>query len=180
MNNTLVVYYSRKGSNRYLARRIASDLQCELEEIRPRLNSFLLFLMGIHLGIWSLRHNPANYDRVILCGPIWMGKFILPLRDFVEKYGPGLRKMLFITCCGSSYEQKDDKYGHGSVFKQVKDLLGDKCVHCEAFPIVLVIPADKQTESELMMKTHLSDANFIGEILERYEQFIRKLKEGQI
>jgi flavodoxin len=178
MNNTLVVWYSRKGSNRYLASRIAGSLQCELEEIRPRLNSFLLFLMGIHLGNRSLRHKPVDYDQVILCGPVWMGKFIPPLRAFVRKYGQSLRKMVFVTCCGSSYAVKDEKFGHGLVFNQVKELLGDKCVHCEAFPIGLVMPADKQDDGELMMKTVLSDANFTGEILERYEQLIRKLREG--
>jgi flavodoxin len=180
MTNTIVIFYSRKGSNRYLASRIAGSLQCELEELRPRLNNFLLFLMGIHLGNRPLRHKPGDYDQVILCGPIWMGKFIPPLRDFVKRYGPGLRKLYFITCCGSSYEQKDEKFGHGLVFKLVQDLMGEKQVHCEALPICLVLPEDKKTDGELMMKTILTDANFTGEILERYEQFIRKLNLGQI
>lgn len=51
---TLVVYYSREGSNKFLAQKISQTLGCELDEIRPRLNSFLLFLMNIHFGIKAL------------------------------------------------------------------------------------------------------------------------------
>ena len=43
---TIVVYYSRKGSNKYLANKIAKDLTCDIEEIRPRINAYLLFLMN--------------------------------------------------------------------------------------------------------------------------------------
>jgi len=76
---TIVVYYSNEGSNKYLAGKISKSLSCEIEEIKPRLNIFLLFLMNIHLGIRSLKHNIKDYDRVILCGLIWMGKLIPPL-----------------------------------------------------------------------------------------------------
>jgi flavodoxin len=73
---TIVAYYSRKGSNKYLAEKISKSLSCEIEEIKPRLDVFILFLMNIHLGIKPLKHNIQEYDRLILFGPIWMGKFI--------------------------------------------------------------------------------------------------------
>ena len=86
MENILVIYYSNKGSNKYLAGKISKSLSCEIEEIKPRLNIFLLFLMNIHLGIKPLKHRIEDFNMVILCGPIWMGKLIPPLRSFIKNY----------------------------------------------------------------------------------------------
>ncbi len=109
MSKTIVIYYSRKGSNKYLAKRIAAKLNCDIERIRPRLNFFMFFLMNIGLGIKPLKHNLTEYDKIILCGPIWMGKFVYPLQRFVKKYIKSINHLYFITCCGSSYSTRDDK-----------------------------------------------------------------------
>lgn len=172
---SLVVYYSNKGSNSYLARKISHSLSCEIEEIRPRLNVFLLFLMNIHLGIKPLKKNLKEYDRVIMCGPIWMGKLIPPLRSFIKKYEDQIQTLVFVSCCGSTYKGKDDKFGHGLVFKEVEDILGNKCTLCQAFPVGLVLPKDKQDDSDAFMKTHLNEGNFTGEIQEIFDSFIGKL-----
>ena len=172
---TIVVYYSRKGCNKYLAEKISKSLSCEVEEIKPRLNVFVLFLMNIHLGIRSLKHDIKEYDRVILCGPIWMGKFIPPLNSFISTYFEQINKLIFVTCCGSTYAKKDEKFGHGLVFKEVENRLKKKCLFCQAFPIGLVMPDDKKEDTDAFMKTHLNDENFKGEIKERYDSFIKKV-----
>lgn len=174
---TIVVYYSRKGSNGYLAKRISNSLQCEIEKLRPRLNVFLLFLIDIDLGIKPLKNKIKDYDRVVLCGPIWVGRFIAPLRSFTKKYKKQIRQLVFVTCCGSNFDKKDEKFGHGLVFNRVKDLLNGKLVHCEAFPIDLVLPEDKKDDNAAFMETHLSDLNFKGEIQERFDAFIQKLNQ---
>lgn len=174
---TIVVYYSNKGSNKYLAGKISNELSCEIEKIRPRLNIFLLFLMNIHLGIKPLKHTIKEYDKVILCGPIWVGKLIPPLRSFIKKYFDSINKLVFVTCCGSSYEKKDEKFGHGFVFKEVQSILNDKCILCQAFPVDLVIPDDKKEDPDAFMETHLNDENFKGEIQERFDSFIKKVTE---
>jgi menaquinone-dependent protoporphyrinogen IX oxidase len=89
---TIAYYYSHKGSNRFLANRIANDLKCEIEEIKPRLNAHLLMIMGLNMGNRKLKAKIEKYDRVILCGPIWMGKLIVPLKNFVVKYRPKIGK----------------------------------------------------------------------------------------
>ena len=172
---TIVVYYSRKGSNKYLAEKISKSLSCEIEEIKPRLNVFVLFLTNIHLGIRPMKHKIKEYDRVILCGPIWMGKFIPPLNSFISKYFEQINKLIFVTCCGSTYAKKDEKFGHGLVFKEVENRLKKKCLFCQAFPVGLVLPDDKKEDADAFMKTHLNDENFKGEIQERYNGFIKKL-----
>ena len=175
MKKTIVVYYSHKGSNKYLAEKISKSLSCEIEGIKPRLNIFILFLMNIHLGIKPLKYNIEEYDKVILCGPIWMGKFIPPLRSFIKKYFYKINKLIFVTCCGSTFAKKDEKFGHGLVFKELEYVLKDKCILCQAFPISLVLPEDKKEDTDAFMKTHLNDDNFKGEIQELYESFIKNV-----
>jgi menaquinone-dependent protoporphyrinogen IX oxidase len=174
---TLVVYYSRKGSNKYLAHKIAKDLSSDIEEIRPRINAYLLFLMNIHFGIKAIKHPVKEYDTVILCGPIMVGRFLAPLKSFAKRYLKSISKLVFVTCCGSTFEKKDEKFGHGLVFKEVKSILNGKCVHCEAFPIDLVLTKEQKGDDAAFMNTHLNDSNFKGEIRERYDTFIETLNK---
>ncbi len=174
---TIVYYYSRKGSNKFLAQNIAYDLNCEIEEIKPRLNAHLFMIMGLNFGNKRLKAEVENYDRVILCGPIWMGKLIVPLKNFVVKYQPKINKLIFVTCCGSSFKDKDNKYGHNLVFNQVRSILNDKCLHCEAFPIDLFSPPELKEDPSAFMKVHLNDENFKGEIIPIYDAFIDKIKD---
>jgi flavodoxin len=177
MKKTIVVYYSRKGSNRYLAERISKTLSVEIEEIKPRLNIFLLFLLKINLGIKPLKNSLNDYEEIILCGPIWMGKLIPPLHSFINKYHHQINKLIFVTCCGSTYANKDEKFGHGLVFNEVESLLKEKCVLCQAFPIGLVLPEDKKEDADAFMKTHLNDENFQGEIQVIFDGFIHRISE---
>lgn len=173
---TIVVYYSRSGSNKFLAEKTAKTLDCDIEEIIPRVNIFFLLLFNVNFGNKPLKHNIKEYDRVILIGPIWMGKFISPLKSFVSRYKKSITQLYFITCCGSSDEKKDEKFGHNLVFKHIKEILDEKCIYCEAFPIVLVVPEDKKSNDDAIMKTHLSDDNFAGEIKQRFDNFISNIK----
>jgi len=176
--STIVYYYSYKGSNRYLATKIATDLKCEIEEIKPILNSHLLMIMGLNFGNRRLKTKVENFDKVILCGPIWMGKLIVPLKNFMNKHIRNINKMVFVTCCGSTFKNKDEKFGHNFVFNDVKNLAGEKCIHCEAFPIGMVLPDEHKEDTDAFMKTHLNDENFKGEIAGIYDDFILKLKSS--
>ena len=176
MEKTIIYYYSKKGNNRFLAEKIAGELNCDIEEIRPRLNLFPLILTGFTAGIWKLGNSPDNYERVIICGPVFVGRFIAPLKQLIIKYEKQIKKLVFVTCCGSGFEQKDEKFGHGHVFNRIREMLGDKCVHCEAFPISLVVPEEKRKDPDAIMKTRLSEDNFKGEIIERFERFVQKIQ----
>lgn len=174
---TLVVYYSKAGSNKYLAEKISNQLKCDIEKIRPRLDNRILMMMGINLGNKKLRSKVEDYDRIILCGPVWMGKFIVPLKNFIDKYYDKINKLIFVSCCGSTFQGKDEKFGHNLVFNEVKSILKDKILHCEAFPIGLVMPDGQKEDPNAFMKTHLNDDNFQGEIVEIYDAFITKIED---
>lgn len=132
-------------------------------------------LMGINFGNKKLKSNCEDYERVILCGPIWMGKLIVPLKNFIRNNILKINNLVFVSCCGSTFDKKDEKFGHNLVFNEVKKLSGEKCKHCEAFPIVLVLPTELRDDSSAFMKTHLNDQNFKGEMLDIYNEFIINL-----
>jgi menaquinone-dependent protoporphyrinogen IX oxidase len=178
MKKNLVIYYSKNGSNKVLAEKIAQSLNCDIEAIQPKLKLFLLLMLKKSIGIKNLKNNLGDYEQLILCGPIWMGRLISPLSGFVAKYNADIKSLRFVTCCGSTDKIKDDKYGYSLVFKQVETLLGDRCVSCDAFPVALVLPDDQKDDSNAIMKTRLSEENFTGEIQQRFDDFIRKVKEA--
>ena len=118
------------------------------------------------------------YDAVIVVGPVWMGQLILPLCSVIKKYGKRMKQLYFATCCGSEDEKKDDKFGYGSVFEEVKNLAGATCVHCEAFPVGLVLPPEQREDSKAMMAARLSDENFTGVLQQRFFEFIGRLSSN--
>lgn len=173
---TIIYFYSRKGSNQYLANKLAKDLDCEIEQIKPKINFFSMILLGVNFGNRKLQSNPANYDRIILIGPVFMGKLIIPLKNFLLSHQHKIKKIYFVTCCGSSYEQKDEKFGHNHVLKEVKEIMQEKCAQCIAFPITLVFPPELKDSTDGFMKIHLNDQNFKGEIENIYADFVDGLK----
>lgn len=181
MKKTLIAFYSRTGSNKYLAEKLAQSLNCDIEEIKPRNNKFFFLLVStwikVSMGIRAFKNNPVDYDTVILCGPIWMGQLITPLRCFIKRYKGKISELHFITSCGSSDEKKTDKFGHAHVFEKVKQLAGSKLKQCEAFPIPLVVPEDKLEDEQAIMNTRLSDDNFKGEIQERFNALIVEINK---
>jgi multimeric flavodoxin WrbA len=176
---TLVAYYSNSGNNKYLAERIARSLNCNIEAIKPRLNVFpfliLFSLIKTSLGIKSLRHQVKEYDRIVVCSPIWMGMVISPLADFIRRYRKDINRLYFACCCASTDAAKRQQFGYELVFDKIKNILGDKCVLYEAFPVGMVLPEDKKTDGNIIMKTRLSDENFRGEIKQRFEDFTGKI-----
>jgi len=174
----IVVYYFRKGSNRYLARKIAEHLSCDIAELKPRLNVFPLFLLNIHMGNRALSVDLSEYDQVILCGPIWIGRLIPPLRSFLTSHKDRIKKLIFVTCCGSTDAGQNDKFGYATVFGKVRNLMADKCQYCRAFPIGMVLPEERREDPEAFMNTHLNDQNFQGIIRERFDQFILEISQG--
>ncbi|MFX1250283.1 MAG: flavodoxin family protein [Promethearchaeota archaeon] len=76
----IVVYYSRTGTTRNVAERIASSLECDIEEIldptnRRGLKGWLRCgreAMNKHLApIEELNSNLSDYNRIIIGTPVW-------------------------------------------------------------------------------------------------------------
>ncbi len=173
---TVVLYYSRKGNNRFLAHKISDTLNSDIVEIKPRLNLFFFILTGLHFGIKPLEVDLADYDRVILVGPVFMGQFISPLKKLLHNYSSSIKKMSFVTCCGSSDEKKDDKFGYQHVFDKVKKIAGDKLLFSQALSVDLLLDECKKNDPDAQMKTLLSEENFDGAFKVQFDEFVGRVK----
>jgi len=180
MKKTLILYYSHTGNNRYLAERLARRLDADVEALRPRVNVFalLLFFSWIRLspGNRNIRHDIRAYDWLVLLGPIWAGQLIAPLRDAIRKFRHKVPEIVFLTCCGSKDETKDDPYGYGRVFDRARKLAKGQLHTCRAFPVVLAMPEDQRDQDEEILGVRLNDANFAGQLEERMEALIQELE----
>lgn len=176
---TIIVYYSHTGNNRYMAYRAAAELNCKAAEIKPRAGIFPFLLLSsatkLSWGIKNIDEDFSQYDSVILCGPIWMGQIISPLYDFLKKYKKQIKKLHLITCCGSKDSTKEDKFGYNHVFKKLEALMNEKTGTMEAFPIELILPEKDKKDDQAMMNARLNDSTFKGEIEKRLLDFTEKL-----
>jgi len=101
---TLIVYYSRTGITRQVARDLAERLGADLEEIQDtkRRGGPLGWLSGVRdalakkvLPIGSLAHDPADYDRVLIGTPVWAGTMATAVRTFLADHGARLPETAF-------------------------------------------------------------------------------------
>ncbi|NNF33318.1 MAG: hypothetical protein HKN68_04380 [Saprospiraceae bacterium] len=131
-----------------------------------------LSFMGIGIVPKTMDVNIEDYNHVILCGPIWSGTLISPLRGFLGKYRSKIKSLTFVTCCGSIDEDKDGRFGYNRIFNKVKKLMGSKMKYCEAFPISLTLTEDKRKDEKAVLELRLTEKNFKDEIKERFNRFI--------
>ncbi len=90
----LVVYYTLSGNSRFVAETIASELGADLEEVidLKKRQGKLAFLsngrdagQGKETEIAPIKQNPADYDLVIIGGPIWNKSPTPAIRTYLGK-----------------------------------------------------------------------------------------------
>jgi len=90
---TAVVYYSLTGHSEHVAKRLAEGLECPLIEVSAP--SYVTGFLGyLRAGYDSLRQKSAlppqtfttlrDFDRIVLCGPIWTSYPAPPLRALLK------------------------------------------------------------------------------------------------
>lgn len=115
MANTLVAYFSLTGHTKQVAEEIARELHADLDQIvdvaartfTP--GHMIWFAMEALLrqspDIQDPRHDPSDYDLVIIGTPVWAGNMASPVRTYVERYKAQFKRIaLFCTEGGSNGE----------------------------------------------------------------------------
>lgn len=105
---TLIVYYSRSGTTGRIARQLAHQLAADIDEIRVESNrmsagGYLRCLLeAIAKGLPSMqtRHDPRDYDRVIIGTPVWAGTVASPVRSYLCLHHGKLPKLSFFATMG--------------------------------------------------------------------------------
>lgn len=94
--HTLLAYYSMGGNTRRVANELGEAVDADVEEIdepRPRhgatgvLRALLDATLRRKAAIRPVRHDPADYDLLIMGGPVWGGRLAAPVRTYAERYG---------------------------------------------------------------------------------------------
>jgi flavodoxin len=105
----IVVYYSRTGTCRKVSETISNLMNADNEEIYEMKNreGAINYIIG---GYDAVRRNetnikvmtkdPAHYDNIIICSPVWAGKMTPAIRTYVNKYKNSFKKVALIAISG--------------------------------------------------------------------------------
>jgi flavodoxin len=109
MRDLLIVYYSRSGYTRRVAQALATDGHADIEEIHPIRR--YAGPMGLARAIWDtllyrqpalepMRYCPADYQTVLIGGPVWVGRMAPPVRSFVTTWAQGCNRLAAFCTMG--------------------------------------------------------------------------------
>ncbi|MDD4271579.1 MAG: flavodoxin [Patescibacteria group bacterium] len=125
----LVAYYSRTGVTKKLAEYLAKKINAETEEIKDTVNRagvvgyMLAGRDGMKRRLTKLetpKLNPADFELVIIGGPIWSWNMSAPIRTYLENYKNQFKKAAFFCTMGGS--------GDDIAFKEMEEIIGKKPV----------------------------------------------------
>jgi len=122
---TLVLFYSRTGSTRIVAEKIAAALSADIEEIidkKDRSGPLGWILSGRDAmkknltEIGPLKKILSAFDLVVIGTPVWAGTMTPAIRTVLTEQKQNLKKLAFFTSQGGEKEQK--------VFGELEELTG--------------------------------------------------------
>jgi flavodoxin len=175
MNKTLIVFFSKTGNNKFIAEKLSKTIDADIEAIIPKTNSsFLLILSSLFkfsASIKPISQDFTKYDKVVILGPIWMGRLISPIKGFINKYAEKIKQIVFITVCGSGIEDKDGKYGYNGVFTELKSILATKLTACFEISTKLLNTNNNTQSDELL----ISESVFNDAIKARFDEIVKTL-----
>jgi flavodoxin len=111
---TLVTYYSRTGNTKFVADKIAEQLNAEICEVVDKKNrkGKLVFLTG---GYAALREKLTkievtktinDYDFIIVGSPVWAGKIAPAIRTFLVLNDFSDKQVAFFVTLGGDKPEK--------------------------------------------------------------------------
>ena len=123
--NTLVAFYSLSGNTRRIADEIRRTTGADIEEIgepKPRQG-----LPGAVRALFDAvtrrtppilvgEHNPADYDLLVIGGPVWAGRAASPVRTYAKRYGSRAPHVAFFCTEGGR--------GAEAAFADLQELCG--------------------------------------------------------
>ena len=129
----LVVYYSRGGNTRGIARSIAAALHADLEELTDGmerrgawgyLRCTLDSLLRRRARLRPLTHDPYAYDLVVVGTPVWVGRTSSLVRAYLDRHRGRMARVAFFLTHGGTARDR--------VFEEMAVLAGARPVSCMA------------------------------------------------
>ena len=154
--NSLLVFYSRKGTTKKIAELISKSLNCEYEEIidtKKRTGFIIGFLKCGYAAtrkklttIKESQKNPEIYDLIILGTPIWNKRMTPAIRTYITNNLSKFKNVAFFCTEGGS--------GGPKTFESMAKL-------CEKEPLSTL----EITKKDIKKNKHIDEINsFIQDI----------------
>ena len=111
----LVVYFSQGNATRVVAEDLAALTGADHEaivELKSRTGFFGFMGAGMDASIGTATpiaepfYNPARYDVVFVCTPVWAWHLSPPVRSWLRMYSGKLGKAVFVTVSGDTEPDK--------------------------------------------------------------------------
>ncbi len=119
MSEILIVYYSRTGSTRNAAEKLAQYLDCDLEEIisKKKFRGPLGWISGVKLAMKEISvdiiepaKKPQDYKLIVVCSPVWASNMTPPVRTYLYKNKDKFNKISYLlTFKGGGHEKTLEK-----------------------------------------------------------------------
>lgn len=125
MTKILVLYYSRTGFTRTIARQIAGACSADLEPIEDAaepnhassyVRSAIEAALHVATPIQPAQHVPSDYDIVVIGTPVWFRNVASPVRSYLRRNRRQFRRVAFFC----SY----DGSGQAKVLRDLESLCG--------------------------------------------------------
>jgi len=131
MSEKLVVFYSRAGTTRAAAEKLAENLKCDITEIKSKkkfrgpfgwLSAGRHSLRELQVDIIEPEQKPEDYETIIVCTPIWASNIAPPVRTYLSNNKGRFKNISYLlTYSGSGQDKvlaKLEELG-GKAFKTV-------------------------------------------------------------
>lgn len=123
MKNVLIAYYTRSAHTEKVVTKLAKDLNADTEKIvdlksRKGVLGFIIGGRDAKLkkltSIEPVKHNPKDYDLVILATPTWASTLTPALNTYIEQHKTEFKKVAFLVTQGGGC--------NGKIYKDLETL----------------------------------------------------------
>lgn len=113
----LVIFYSRTGTTRTIARELAKILPCETEEIISRKERHSLWaitcvfdqLFDRDDDVEPVKKDIASYNPLIIAAPVWIHRISSPMRTFLKYAALKENDVFLVLTNNGNFDEEDEK-----------------------------------------------------------------------
>lgn len=156
---TIVVFYSNRGNNKYLSKRIKEKIGSEIFEIlevkkSSSLGLFMFIILRKKAKLKETNIDLSKYDHIIFAAPIWASGIAMPLLNFIEKEKGKIKSYSFATLClGTPRVEEKAK-------KQISTLIGKDPVAIIALKYNDVLPEKEKNTIKASNNYMINDVDY--------------------
>jgi hypothetical protein len=151
-NKTLVLYYTRTGSNEIVAKAVNdlikdSTLKQVKSDVGIPASAFWYKLPFTKASIEPIDVNPDEFNNVILCTPVYLQGISPPIKTVIKDFPLEGKKVAVLATCGGMYFSVFHPFVKWSIKRRGAEVSG-----------VYVVKVGGKSEEEitLQVKEHLS------------------------